>query len=112
MPQAARLYDRVDGTTVGEHTGHIPPHGPIPFTGEITANCSPDVRTNGRPAAFISSVTTEQDACCGSSLGAVAQGSATVRVNGIPAARTGDALAPHNGAGTITGGSPDVRIGG
>lgn len=112
MPQAARLYDRVEGTTSGEHTGHVPPHGPLPFTGEISANCSQDVRTNGRPAAFVSSVTTERDACCGASLGTVARGSATVRVNGVPAARIGDALAPHSGAGAVAGGSPDVRIGG
>lgn len=112
MPQAARLHDQVDGTTAGEHTGHIPPHGPIPFTGEISANCSPDVRTNGRPAAFVTSVTTERDACCGSSRGIIAVGSTTVRINGIPSARIGDALAPHNGAGTVTGGSQDVRIGG
>lgn len=112
MPAAARLYDRVDGTTAGEHTGHIPPHGPIPFTGEISGGCSPDVRTNSRPAAIVTSITTERDACCGSSQGIVAAGSRTVRINGLPAARVGDALAPHNGAGTVTGGSPDVKIGG
>ena len=88
MPNAARLLDTVDGTTAGEHSA------------------------NGQPAAIVTSITTERDSCCGSSLGTVAVGSGTVRINGLPAARLGDALAPHSGSGTITGGSPDVRIGG
>lgn len=112
MPQAARLYDAVDGTTAGEHCGHVPPHGPIPFTGEIIGGCSPNVRTNKLPAAVVTSVTEERDACCGSSRGRIGAGSGTVRINNLPAARLGDALTPHNGGGTVTGGSPDVRIGG
>ncbi len=112
MPQAARLNDRVDGVTGGEHCGHVPPHGPLPFTGEISGGCSPNVRTNGLPAAIAGSVTTERDGCCGSGAGTVAGGSGTVFVNGRPAARTGDALAPHSGAGAVTGGSGSVRIGG
>lgn len=112
MPNAARLLDTVDGTTAGEHSGHVPPHPPLPFSGEISGGCSSNVRTNGRPAAIVTSITTERDSCCGSSSGAVAVGSGTVRINGLPAARFGDALAPHSGSGTITGGSPDVRIGG
>lgn len=39
-------------------------------------------------------------------------GEHTVRINGKPAARMGDTLAAHSGSGTVTGGSPDVRIGG
>jgi len=35
-----------------------------------------------------------------------------VRINGKPAARTGDALTAHSGSGTVTGGRPNVRIGG
>lgn len=112
MPDAARLRDTVDGMTAGEHSGHSPPHPPLPFSGEISGGCSSNVRTNGRPAAVVTSTTTERDSCCGSSSGAVAAGSGTVRVNGLPSARRGDALAPHSGSGTITGGSPDVRIGG
>ena len=38
--------------------------------------------------------------------------SGTVRINGKPAARMGDTLAAHSGSGTVTGGSPDVKIGG
>lgn len=112
MPNAARLTDAVDGTTAGEHSGHVPPHSPEPFTGEISGACSGDVRVNGLAAATVGSITTERDGCCGSSRGAVAAGSGTVRINGKAAARTGDALAPHSGSGTITGGSAAVRIGG
>ena len=109
MPNAARLTDAVDGTTAGEHSGHVPPHSPEPFTGEISGACSGDVRVNGLAAATVGSITTERD---GSSQGAVAAGSGTVRINGKAAARTGDALAPHSGTGNITGGSATVRIGG
>ena len=112
MPAAARLTDKVDGTTAGEHSGHAPPHPPLPFTGEITGACSADVRINGLPAAEAGRITTERDGCCGSSAGTVAAGSGTVRINKTPAARLGDALAPHSGAGTITGGSQNVSIGG
>ena len=89
MPNAARLTDAVSGTTAGEHSGHVPPHSPEQFTGEISGACSGDVRING-----------------------LAAGSGTVRINGKAAARTGDALAPHSGSGNITGGSATVRIGG
>ena len=112
MPNAARLTDAVDGTTAGEHSGHAPPHPPEPFSGEISGACSPTVRINGLAAATVGSITTERDGCCGSSQGAVGTGSGTVRINGKPAARMGDALTAHSGSGTVTGGSPDVRIGG
>ena len=36
MPQAARITDAVAGTTAGEHMGHVPPHAPEPFSGEIS----------------------------------------------------------------------------
>lgn len=112
MPAAARITDAVAGVTAGEHSGHVPPCAPEPFSGEISAACSGDVRINALAAAVVGSVTTERDGCCGSSTGAVAAGSGTVRINGKPAARLGDALAAHSGAGTITGGSPNVQIGG
>ena len=72
MPNAARLTDAVDGTTAGEHSGHVPPHSPEPFTGEISGACSGNVRINGLEAATVGSTTTERDGCCGSSQGAVA----------------------------------------
>lgn len=106
MPNAARLTDAVDGTTAGEHSGHVPPHSPEPFTGEISGACSGNVRINGLAAATVGSTTTERDGCCGSSQGAVAAGSGTVRINGKAAARTGDALAPIAGPGTSPGAAP------
>lgn len=112
MPQAARLGDTIQGTTAGEHSGHWESHSPLPITGTISGGCSTDVLINGRGAAVAGSVTTEHDACCGSSQGAVAAGSATVFINGQPAARQGDALAAHSGSGTIASGSGDVLIGG
>ena len=51
MPQAARITDAVAGTTAGEHTGHVPPHSPEPFSGEISGACSGTVRINGLSAA-------------------------------------------------------------
>ena len=69
MPNAARLTDAVDGTTAGEHSGHVPPHSPEPFNGEISGACSGDVRVNGLAAATVGSITTERDGCCGSSQG-------------------------------------------
>lgn len=112
MPEAARLNDSVTGTTAGEHSGHAAPHGPETFGGNISSGCSGDVFINGRPAATVGSVTTETDSCCGSSQGAVAEGSSSVFINGRPAARKGDALAAHSGTGEVASGSPDVFIGG
>lgn len=112
MPAAARLSDSVAGTTAGEHTGHIPPHSPLPFGGQISGGCSGDVFINGLPAATVGSITTETDACCGASPGMVAVGSSSVFINGKPAARLGDALAAHNGSGAVSSGSGDVLIGG
>ena len=112
MPQAARLTDSVAGTTSGEHCGHIPPHPPLPFGGQISGGCSDDVLINGMQAATVGSTTTETDACCGSNQGRVAAGSSTVFINGKPAARNGDALNPHSGSGAIASGSNNVFIGG
>ena len=102
----------MDGTTAGEHSGHVSPHSPELFTGEISGACSGNVGINGLAAATVGSTTTERDGCCGSSQGEVASGSGTVGINGKAAARSGDALAPHSGNGNITGGSATVRIGG
>lgn len=112
MPQAARLGDAIQGTTAGEHSGHEESHGPLPITGTIFGGCSADVLINSRGAATAGSVTAEQDACCGGNQGTVAAGSASVFINGKPAARQGDALAAHSGAGTISSGSGNVFIGG
>ena len=112
MASAARLGDAVTGTTAGEHSGHDSPHSPETFSGEISGGCSSDVFINGMSAAVVGSTTTERDSCCGSSQGSVAAGSGSVYINGQPAARLGDALAPHSGTGQISSGSGDVSIGG
>lgn len=112
MPSAARLNDSVSGTTAGEHSGHITPHGPAGFSGEISGGCSGTVFINGRPAATAGSITVERDSCCGSSGGSVAAGSGSVFIGGKPAARVGDTLAAHSGSGAVSSGSPDVIIGG
>lgn len=112
MPSAARLGDSIAGTTAGEHAGHAPPHPPLPISGSISGNCSPDVLINGQPAAYVGSITTEQDACCGSSQGSIGAGSGSVFINGKAAARLGDSLSAHNGSGQVTDGSGDVFIGG
>ena len=112
MPGAARLGDAVAGTTAGEHTGHVPPHPPMAFSGEISGSCSSNVFINGLPAATVGSVTTERDGCCGSGQGSVAVGSGSVFINGKPAARKGDDLNAHNGSGQVAAGSGDVFIGG
>ncbi len=112
MPGAARQGDAIQGTTAGEHNGHATPHGPLLITGTISGGCSGDVFINGRPAAYVGSTTTENDACCGSSQGSIAHGSSSVFINGKPAARIGDTLAAHNGTGAVSDGSGDVLIGG
>ncbi|MCL2085180.1 MAG: PAAR domain-containing protein [Oscillospiraceae bacterium] len=98
--------------TAGEHSGHPIPHGPLPITGFISGNVSANVYINALAAATIGSITTEYDGCCGTSRGAVGEGSSTVFINGRPAARIGDAVNVHNGAGEVTDGSQNVYIGG
>ena len=109
MAGAARLGDAILGTA-GEHSGHTVPHSPVTISGSISGNCSDNVFINGKPAATVGSITTENDACCGSSNGTIAVGSNKVFINGKPAARIGDALAPHTGTASITGGSSNVII--
>ena len=107
-------------TARGRHTRHHSggaqrtrhPARSLPITGTISGGCSGDVFINGRPAAYVGSTTTENDACCGSSQGSIAQGSSSVFINGKPAARIGDTLAAHNGTGAVSDGSGDVLIGG
>lgn len=112
MPAAARLGDSITGIHGGEHSGHIAPHAPSIIWGNISGNCSGDVFVNGVPAAYVGSITTEHDVCCGTSYGKIAVGSSSVFINKIPAARINDALAPHSGSGHISSGSGDVFMGG
>lgn len=109
MPGVARLDDSIKGTTSGEHSTHtVSPCSPSEISGFISGGCSSNVYCNGRPVATVGSITTENDSCCGSAKGTVATGSSRVFVNGKPIARIGDALNPHNGTASITGGSSNV----
>ena len=109
MPGVARLNDSIAGTTSGEHSTHtVSPCSPSAISGSISGGCSTNVYCNGLPVATVGSVTTENDSCCGSAKGTVAAGSSKVFVNGKAIARSGDALNPHNGTASITGGSSNV----
>lgn len=66
------------------------------------AQGSPNVRTNGRPAAHA----LDAETC---HAGQVAQGSKLVRINGLPASRVGDKTTC---GAQISAGSANVRIGG
>lgn len=108
MPSVSRLGDGIIGVTSGEHSGHSSPHSPSTLTGNIAGACSSNVLTNNYPTATIGSVTEEHDSCCGTAYGSISGGSSRVYVNGIPIARSGDSVSPHNGTANISGGSPNV----
>lgn len=108
MPSVSRLGDSISGTTAGEHSGHITPHSPLPITGNISGNCSPNVYVNGQPIALVGATTEEHDACCGTSSGVVSGCSSTVFANGRGVVRVGDTVTPHNGTASVTGGSSNV----
>lgn len=108
MPGVARITDSIQGMTSGEHSGHSTPHTPSPITGNISGNCSPNVFVNGLSAAFVGSITTEMDSCCGSNTGVVSGGSSTVFCNGNRMSRVGDSVRPHNGSASISSGSINV----
>lgn len=112
MPGVATQGSAIEGTTTGEHHGHYdekgkPIHEAGPISGTIASNCSPNVFVNGKPVAFVGSVTDEQDNC-GPGKGKVANGSGKVFVNGNPIARIGDSIQPHDGNAVITSGSSNV----
>lgn len=109
MSAIARQTDPIKGST-GEHKGHVPAHGTMTITGDISSNCSSNVFANNLAVAYVGSVTTEKDSCCGSSKGSVAVGSSNVFVNKIPVARLNDSLNPHSGSAKIVGGSLNVFV--
>lgn len=99
MPPAARL---------GDPTGHGTPLTPGP------PGCSLDVLIGGRPAwrvgdvhvcPLVSGVVPHTG-------GAVAMGSHTVLINGLPAVRAGDQLMESGPPNPIAAGCPTVLIGG
>lgn len=101
---AAKLGDRV--VAVDTHIvlvpspgGPVPVPTPLPFTGTITEKCSLDVFVEGRPAAVAGSVAINEPphlppegtfADPPTDTGVITTGSATVLINGVPAARAGD----------------------
>jgi len=132
MPPAARQTDPVLATdthvvAVPAPTGSVPTPLPHPFSGTLQTSVSTDVLINGLGAATVGSVAVNQPPHVPtppgvsflrppSNRGTVQVGSATVQINGQPAARLGDPVRTCNDpvdlpVGTITGGSPDVQIG-
>jgi len=106
--------------------GPIPTPLPHPFAGTLKLQLSPDVLVGGLPAATVGSVAVNLPPHLptgpGSftvpprNQGAVQLGSATVLIDGKPAARTGDPVLTCNDpvdlpVGTIGGGYPQVLVG-
>lgn len=127
---AAKRGDRV--VAVDTHVVMVPGTPPVPtplphpFSGVLSDGLSPDVKISGLPAATVGSVanntpphvpTTPGTAFQRppANSGTVQQGSATVMINGKPAARAGDKALTCNDpvdvpAGTVVA-SGSVRIG-
>jgi uncharacterized Zn-binding protein involved in type VI secretion len=125
---AAAQGDQVTG--MDTHLVIVPSGPPVtqtlPFSGRLVDGLSGDVRIQQRPAAVVGSaaVNTVPHAPIApgtafsrppSNRGTVQSGSATVRINGKPAARAGDPVLTCNDpadlpAGTIVAAEP-VRIG-
>lgn len=95
MPPAARVGDN--------HTCPMVT-GLVPHVGGPVSSGSPNVSIAGMPAARV----TDSLVCVGPP-DTIAQGSGTVMINGLAAARLGDATA-HGGV--IVMGAPTVIIGG
>ena len=108
MPPAAKQGDRVQAQDI-----HIiqppapatPTPVPHPFSGLLDGSLSADVKIEGRAAATVGSTATNTPAHIPqggsfvkppSNRGTVSQGSPTVRINGKPAARSGDAAITCN----------------
>ncbi|KAA0240151.1 MAG: PAAR domain-containing protein [Dehalococcoidia bacterium] len=79
--------------------GPVPTPLPSPFSGQLTMDLSPDVRIMGLPAATVGSIGINMPPHLPqggpfqrppTNQGRIITGSATVRINGKPAARNGD----------------------
>jgi len=107
--------------------GPVPTPLPHPFDGILDGNLSGDVKILGQPAATVGSTATNTPAHLptppGTSFqvppanrGTVQTGSATVRINGKPAARAGDTALTCNDPTDLPAGqvvaAGTVRIGG
>lgn len=128
MPQpAARQNDPVTG--IDTHIMILSSGGsspmPLPYSGQLALNLSPDVFINGLPAATKDSQSQQVPhipppgtsfSKPPTNLGKVVLGSTTVLVNGKGLARMGDQVATCNDptdmpVSTITSGSRDVMAG-
>ena len=101
---AAKMGDPVVGTDVHiimvpTPGGPVPTPTPLPFNGTITSGCSPDVMIGGQPAAVVGSIAMNNPPHIPAggpfqvpptNQGTIMQGSATVLIDGKPAARLGD----------------------
>ena len=104
MPFAAKQNDLIQAVDI--HIIMIPtPGGPVPtplphpFLGQLNGSLSPDVKIDGQPAATVNSTATNMPSHIPpggpfqkppTNQGKVFMGSATVLINGKPAARMGD----------------------
>jgi uncharacterized Zn-binding protein involved in type VI secretion len=116
---AAKQGDRVIATDV--HIQMLPtPGGPVPvplpspFIGTLDGGLSSDVQIEGKPAATVGSTATNAPAHLPTlgpfqrppaNRGTVIQGSATVLINGKPAARMGDPAITCNDPADLPAGS-------
>ncbi|WP_158893780.1 PAAR domain-containing protein [Amycolatopsis anabasis] len=106
MSPAAKQGDQVVGTDihivlVPTPGGPVPTPTPLPFNGILTGGCSPNVLVGGAPAATVGSTATNSPPHIPpggpfqippTNTGVVVRGSATVLINGKPAARAGDTV--------------------
>ena len=107
-PFAAKQGDKV--VALDTHIVQPPPPatpvpGPYPFNGIIDGNVSPDVTIQGMPAATLGSTATNTPPHIPiggtfinppTNQGTIITGSATVMINGKPAARSGDTATTCN----------------
>jgi uncharacterized Zn-binding protein involved in type VI secretion len=116
---AAKQGDQIIATDI--HIIMIPsPGGPIPtplpnpFTGMIDGGLSTDVKIEGKPAAVQGSTATNQPSHIPqggpfqkppTNQATIQMGSATVNINGKPAARNGDIALTCNDPADIPGGT-------
>lgn len=104
---AAKQGDRIVGTDIHIVMVPAPPGPPVPtplphpFAGMINGGLSNDVNIMGKPAAVVGSTATNTPSHVPTAPGTgfqkppadkatIQRGSATVKINGKPAARTGD----------------------
>lgn len=111
-PPAAKQDDQVVGVDthivlVPTAGGPVPTPLPHPFSGRLTGALSPDVKIAGKPAAVVGSTADNSPphvpTAPGTAFtrppanrGTVLRGSATVTINGKPAARAGDTVMTCN----------------